>query len=42
MTLRAFLLESAPLLGEDTATVYRELLGLTDGDLEQLAADGVI
>ena len=31
-----------PLLGEDTATVYRELLGLTDGDLEQLAADGVI
>ncbi|MGE3074415.1 MAG: CaiB/BaiF CoA transferase family protein [Dehalococcoidia bacterium] len=32
----------APFLGEDTETVYRELLGLSEDDLAELAAEGVI
>ena len=31
-----------PLLGEHSAYVYREILGLTDAEVEALAADGVL
>jgi crotonobetainyl-CoA:carnitine CoA-transferase CaiB-like acyl-CoA transferase len=33
---------SAPLLGEDNAYVFRELLGLTDDDFATLTAEGVL
>jgi benzylsuccinate CoA-transferase BbsF subunit len=32
----------SPLLGEHTARVYREILGLTDPEIAQLTADGAI
>jgi crotonobetainyl-CoA:carnitine CoA-transferase CaiB-like acyl-CoA transferase len=32
----------APCYGEDNGYVYRELLGMTDSEIEQLAAEGVI
>jgi crotonobetainyl-CoA:carnitine CoA-transferase CaiB-like acyl-CoA transferase len=32
----------SPLLGEHNQLVYRELLGLSGGEIEQLIADGVI
>jgi crotonobetainyl-CoA:carnitine CoA-transferase CaiB-like acyl-CoA transferase len=31
-----------PLLGEHSAYVYREILGLSDAEVEALAADGVL
>jgi crotonobetainyl-CoA:carnitine CoA-transferase CaiB-like acyl-CoA transferase len=33
---------SAPLLGEDNAYVFKDLLGVADEEFEQLAAEGVI
>ncbi len=35
-------LRRSPLLGEHNEQVYREILGLTDGDINALTADGVI
>lgn len=35
-------LEPAPALGEHTRTVLRERLGMSDADIDRLAADGVI
>jgi benzylsuccinate CoA-transferase BbsF subunit len=32
----------SPLLGEHNTAVYRDILGLGDGEIERLAADGVI
>jgi crotonobetainyl-CoA:carnitine CoA-transferase CaiB-like acyl-CoA transferase len=33
---------SAPLLGEDNDYVFREILGLDDDEVGELAAEGVI
>jgi len=33
---------AAPLLGEHTAEVCRELLGMTDGEAAELAEEGVL
>ena len=35
-------LSSAPLLGEQTRPICRELLGLSDGEIDALIAEGVL
>jgi crotonobetainyl-CoA:carnitine CoA-transferase CaiB-like acyl-CoA transferase len=32
----------APQMGEHTSDILREVLGLTDGDIASLVADGVL
>ena len=33
---------SAPLLGEDNAYVFKDILGIDDDEYDELAAEGVI
>jgi hypothetical protein len=39
---RSPILTEAPELGQDNSFVYRELLGLTQEDLERMVADQII